>query len=742
MNKKISRIITVVIWLAIAAAIVAMAGGFGTATKDPKTLNYSELLALVESSVKGGTGEQGIKAIQIEYRDVYGLYASSTSTGSDLPKKADFYCSIPSEAVFRADVAAIVYEADPEKYESVDSVSSEAFPFQYESKQTQTSIFLELLPYILMVGSVIVMYVLLMRQQGGGKQMMNFGRSHARVQGADKNKVTFQDVAGADEEKQELQEVVEFMKDPGRYTAIGARVPKGVLLVGPPGTGKTLLAKAVAGEAGVPFFSISGSDFVEMFVGVGASRVRDLFATAKRATPAVIFIDEIDAVGRHRGAGMGGGHDEREQTLNQLLVEMDGFAANEGIVVIAATNRPDILDPALLRPGRFDRQITVNYPDIKGREAILKVHARNKPMADGVRLDILAQRTPGFTGAELANVLNEAAILAARRNKKVIDMPELEEAITRVQMGPEKRSRVVTDLDKKLTAYHEAGHAIVALKLKNCDPVHEVSIIPRGSAGGYTMMLPKEDKNYMTKGKLLDTIAMSLGGRAGEELRLDDISTGAYSDLQHASDLARKMVTEYGMSDTLGPIFLGGQTEVFVGMEWGHEKNYSETLAARIDEEISTILKTAHERALAAISEDMDAFDRVAEMLMKYERVDGDVFAAVYQGADAETAIAEAAARKKAEDERLRAEGIAMKRAEEARKAAEAKEADADRPADDAGDDSGAAREGGTDDEPPLAQEQETDPIEADGEDDGEGDEDAETEDRIPVEEFPGGPEA
>ena len=478
-----------------------------------------------------------------------------------------------------------------------------------------------------------------MQNMGGPGNAMSFGKANAKIYVEAQTGKTFADVAGEDEAKEALSEIVDFLHNPGKYAAIGAKLPKGALLVGPPGTGKTLLAKAVAGEAKVPFFSISGSDFVEMFVGVGASRVRDLFQTAKRSTPAVVFIDEIDAVGRHRGAGMGGGHDEREQTLNQLLVEMDGFAPNEGIIVIAATNRPDILDPALLRPGRFDRQITVSPPDIKGREEVLKVHARNKPLAEDVRLSVLAQRTPGFTGADLENVLNEAAILAARAHCKKINMQHLEEAITRVQMGPEKRSRVITELDKKLTAYHEAGHAIVALKLENCDPVHEVSIIPRGMAGGYTMMLPKEDKSYITRGKLLDTIAMSLGGRVAEKLRLGDISTGAYSDLQHASEVARKMVAEYGMSEEIGPIFLGGQTEVFVGLEWGHERNYSEALAARVDQETQRILHEQFERAEQAIASDMDALDRVAAMLMRYERVTGEEFAAVYRGADPETVL-------------------------------------------------------------------------------------------------------
>ncbi|MPM38336.1 ATP-dependent zinc metalloprotease FtsH [bioreactor metagenome] len=474
----------------------------------------------------------------------------------------------------------------------------------------------------------------MMRAQGGGKQMQNFGKSRARMTIGDKMNVTFADVAGADEEKEELKEIVEFMRAPARFNAIGARIPKGVLLVGPPGTGKTLLAKAVAGEAKVPFFSISGSDFVEMFVGVGASRVRDLFQTAKRTTPAVVFIDEIDAVGRHRGAGMGGGHDEREQTLNQLLVEMDGFAPNEGIIVIAATNRPDILDPALLRPGRFDRQITVNYPDVKGREEILKVHARNKPLGKEVSLATLAKRTPGFTGADLENVLNEAAIRAARANLKAIGMNELEEAITRVQMGPEKRSRVITEADKKITAFHEAGHAIVAMMLPGCDPVHEVSIVPRGMAAGYTMSLPKEDMMHITKNKLLDNIAMSLGGRVAEQLKFHDVSTGAYSDLQRASDIAKKMVTEYGMSESVGPMFLGGQEEVFIAKDWGHQRNYSESLAATVDNEVRKILDTQYARARSIISEHMEALDRVSEMLIEYERVTGEEFEAVFNGSD------------------------------------------------------------------------------------------------------------
>ena len=655
MNSKWIK--TLIVWVVLFAAIVWMVRGMDILTRgEPDELDYNaDFLTLVERTEAGNAGaeEKTIKAIQVVYRDVYGLYQGSELELKDLEKnaarKADFHVVIPSEATFRADMAAIVYGQNPDKYGSVDEVSSLDYSFAYESAVVQESIWSVILPYLIIIVALGVFYYFIMRQQGGGKQMMNFGKSRARVQLDGKNRVTFQDVAGADEEKEELKEVVDFMRDPSRFNAIGARIPKVVLLVGPPGTGKTLLAKAVAGEANVPFFSISGSDFVEMFVGVGASRVRDLFQTAKRATPAVVFIDEIDAVGRHRGAGMGGGHDEREQTLNQLLVEMDGFAPNEGIIVIAATNRPDILDPALLRPGRFDRQITVNYPDIKGREEILKVHARNKPLAPEVNLATLAKRTPGFTGADLENVLNEGAILAARNNRAKIGMAELEEAITRVQMGPEKRSRVITEADKKLTAYHESGHAIVALKLENCDPVHEVSIIPRGMAGGYTMMLPKEDKNYVTRGKLEDSIAMSLGGRVAEKLRLGDISTGAYSDLKHASETAHKMVSEYGMSEEIGPIFLGGSTEVFLGRDWGQQRNYSESLAAKVDAETQRILNRAFERAEEAIGSDLDALDRVAAMLMEYERVTGEEFAAVYGGADPREVIVSALPEKAAD---------------------------------------------------------------------------------------------
>ncbi|MEN6634791.1 MAG: ATP-dependent zinc metalloprotease FtsH [Clostridiaceae bacterium] len=634
--------------MALFAAIIYMISGMSPLQAKPDELDYnSKFLQLVRNTESGDATQKTIKAILVSDRKVYGLYNDSKSEMKDLPKKAEFLSVIPSESTFRADMAAIVFAATPDKFTNVDEVSSADYGFAYESVVTEESIWTLLLPSILIIGTIVAFYFIMMRSQGGGKQMQNFGKSRARMTIGDKMNVTFADVAGADEEKEELKEIVDFMRAPQRFNAIGARIPKGVLLVGPPGTGKTLLAKAVAGEAKVPFFSISGSDFVEMFVGVGASRVRDLFQTAKRATPAVVFIDEIDAVGRHRGAGMGGGHDEREQTLNQLLVEMDGFAPNEGIIVIAATNRPDILDPALLRPGRFDRQITVSYPDVKGREEILKVHARNKPLSKDASLATLAKRTPGFTGADLENVLNEAAILAARANLKTIGMTELEEAITRVQMGPEKRSRVITESDKRITAYHEAGHAIVAMSLPGCDPVHEVSIVPRGMAAGYTMSLPKEDQTHVTKNKLLDNIAMALGGRVAEQLKFHDVSTGAYSDLQRSSDIAKKMVTEYGMSESIGPMFLGGQEEVFIAKDWGHQRNYSESLAAKVDAEIRNILETQYERARAIISEQMEALDRVSEMLIEFERVTGEEFAAVFYGQNAAEVLKKTAPKRK-----------------------------------------------------------------------------------------------
>ena len=479
---------------------------------------------------------------------------------------------------------------------------------------------------------VVLFFFIMQQTQGGGGRVMNFGKSRAKLMGEGNVNVSFKDVAGAEEAKQELEEVVEFLKDPGKFTTIGAKIPKGVLLAGPPGTGKTLLAKAVAGEAGVPFFTISGSDFVEMFVGVGASRVRDLFTQAKKNAPCIIFIDEIDAVGRQRGAGLGGGHDEREQTLNQLLVEMDGFGANEGIITIAATNRPDILDPALLRPGRFDRQVIVGRPDLRGREAILKVHARNKPLSDDVDLKTIAKKTPGFTGADLNNLLNEAALLAARLNKKVITMAEVEEASEKVSMGPERRSHIVSEKDRKLTAYHESGHAIVAHLLPHADPVHKVTIIPRGAAGGYTMMLPTEEQNYKTKSQLLADIRVALGGRIAEALILDEISTGASGDLQSVTNTARAMVTRWGMSDELGPIVFGEQQEqVFLGKNLGHERNYSEEIAAKIDSEIHRIVEEAYKDVTKLLSENEKFLHDMANALLEEETIDSKAVDNLYK---------------------------------------------------------------------------------------------------------------
>lgn len=479
-----------------------------------------------------------------------------------------------------------------------------------------------IVPFILIV---VVLFFLFNQGQGGGNRVMNFGKSRARLYTEDKKRVTFEDVAGADEEKAELIEVVEFLKDPRKFSAVGARIPKGVLLVGPPGTGKTLLAKAVAGEAGVPFFSISGSDFVEMFVGVGASRVRDLFENAKKNSPCIIFIDEIDAVGRQRGAGLGGGHDEREQTLNQLLVEMDGFGANEGIIIVAATNRPDILDPALLRPGRFDRQITVDRPDVRGREQILRVHSRNKPMGKDIAMDIVAKRTPGFTGADLENVLNEAALLTARRNKSVIEITEIDDAIDRVMAGPEKRSRVISDKEKRLVAYHEGGHAIVGYFLENGSMVHKVTIIPRGMAGGYTVSLPKEDRSFMTKEDILDRVVELLGGRVSEEIVLGEISTGASNDLERVTEVVHRMITEFGMSERLGPMQFGHrQGQVFLGRDIGHEQNYSDAIAFEIDKEMRSIVDDCYERCRALLREHRVKLDLLAATLLEKETLDGE----------------------------------------------------------------------------------------------------------------------
>lgn len=537
--------------------------------------------------------------------------------------------------------------ADIERF--IDDVSvytasaDEAVSYDY-IKGSDNTLLYEFLPILVTGILFVVVWIFIMKKMGGGLggKEMNFGKAKIKNTNDEKRKTTFEDVAGADEEKEELEEIVEFLKAPEKYNKLGARIPKGVLLVGPPGTGKTLLARAVAGEAGVPFFSISGSDFVEMFVGVGASRVRDLFEQAKKNSPCIIFIDEIDAVGRQRGAGLGGGHDEREQTLNQLLVEMDGFGANEGVILIAATNRPDVLDPALMRPGRFDRQVIVSYPDINGREAILKVHARKKPLAPDVKLKTIAKTTAGFTGADLENLLNEAALLAARKNKKAITMEEIEEATIKVVVGAEKKTRVMSDKEKKLTAYHEAGHAICFHELATQDPVHEISIIPRGMAGGYTMPLPSEDKSYNSRTEMLEDIVVCLGGRVAEAIILDDISTGASNDIEKATKTARDMVTKYGMTKELGCICYGkDNSAVFLGRDMGHTQDYSEQTAAKIDELILEIVNNAYDRAETILKDNIDKLHEVAAYLIKHEKMGGEDFEAVMNGTYVEPVEAE-----------------------------------------------------------------------------------------------------
>ena len=613
------------LWLVLLLLVVVMVQMLMWPTQvENKEISYSEFLQLVQ--------DEKISQLMVSEYNAYGLYKDSTISESSFPERYDFTLQIPNDvASFYDDVKQVLATArgvDPESITPLD------YGFTLVNQPApQPAWWVEWIPFLIMILLLVAFWFFFMRQQmGGNNKVMNFGKAHARTVTDDKNRVTFAQVAGADEEKEELREIVEFLKHSDRFMQLGARIPKGVLLVGPPGTGKTLLAKAVAGEAGVPFFSISGSDFVEMFVGVGASRVRDLFEQAKRNAPAIIFIDEIDAVGRQRGAGLGGGHDEREQTLNQLLVEMDGFTANQGVIVLAATNRPDILDHALLRPGRFDRQVTVNYPDVKGREEILKVHSKGKPLGEDVSLAVLARRTPYMTGADLENVMNEAAILAARRNAKVITMRELEEAITRVQVGPEKKSRVITEKDKELVAFHEAGHAVLAYVLPGCDAVHEVSIIPRGGAGGYTMTMPDEEKHYISGARLRDQIVELLGGHVAEKIVLGDVSTGSTSDLSRASELARKMITEYGMNDEIGPVYLGGDQEVFVGRDFGHARNYSEELAARVDEQLEKTLHAALDRATQLLNENREKLDRIARELINREKLDKEEFAALMRG--------------------------------------------------------------------------------------------------------------
>ena len=554
-------------------------------------------------------------------------YELNIGTGSLKYKLKDGTTSkytVPNVDLFVRDVHEGVVEHNKEN-------PKEIIKYNYVSGASY-NFWLQLIPIGLSVVCLLIVGFIFMKRMnnsisGENNRAMSFGKARVKFGKDEKRKTTFKQVAGADEEKEELQEIVEFLRDPQKFTELGARIPKGVLLVGPPGTGKTLLARAVAGEADVPFFSISGSDFVEMYVGVGASRVRDLFDQAKKSSPAIIFIDEIDAVGRHRGAGMGGGHDEREQTLNQLLVEMDGFGNNEGIIIIAATNRPDILDPALLRPGRFDRQITVGRPDLKGREEILKVHAKNKPLAPDVDLKSVAHATIGFVGADLENLMNEAALLAAKRNKKAITMTEIDEATIKVEVGAEKKSRKYTEKDKKITAYHEAGHAVSAYYLENCEPVYEISIIPRGMAGGYTLYRPDEDSSHMLKSAMLDRIVTSMGGRVAEKITFGDISTGASQDIAHSSEIARSMVTKYGMSDVLGPVLYGKDTdEVFLGMDYSHSKNYSETYATQIDNEIKRILTECFDKCENILTEHNDKLVLIAETLVEKEKISGETF--------------------------------------------------------------------------------------------------------------------
>lgn len=610
-NNGKTLLIYLLVSVAIICGLVYMLTSMSTKSSDKK---YSEIMEQFDS-LNVSQFELDLGSGQLKYK----------LKGED---KVYSY-TVPNVSLFANEVLG---GEDAENYRKKYNTENPDDPLQYNLIPiSDNSFWLNLIPTLLMLGVMIFFFVFMMKNAGGGK-MSSFGKTNAKMAPSSK-KATFDDVAGADEEKEELKEIVDFLRDNKKYTEIGARIPKGVLLLGPPGTGKTLLARAVAGEAKVQFFSISGSDFVEMFVGVGASRVRDLFEQAKKNAPAIIFIDEIDAVGRQRGAGLGGGHDEREQTLNQLLVEMDGFEDNDSVIVMAATNRRDILDPALLRPGRFDRQILVGYPDVKGREAILKVHTRNKPLAPDVDLETIAKSTVGFTGADLENLVNEASLLAARKNKKAITKDELEEASIKVVAGPEKKSKVITEDEKKLTAYHEGGHALCTYYSKSQDKVHQVSIIPRGQAGGFTMSLPVKDKSYVSKNEMYENIVVLLGGRVAEKLILDDISTGASNDLERATSTARNMVTRYGFSDNLGPVVYGqGDHEVFLGRDYTNTPSYSDNVAAEIDNEIRTLIESAFTDAEKILNEHMDKLHVVAKYLMKYEKVDGATFEKLMNG--------------------------------------------------------------------------------------------------------------
>ena len=613
-------------YIVLIAAFILMAVLLSGGKSTGGEITYPDLLKKVQDGK--------VEYVAVRGQNLYGLYYDSVRSYAEFPESYDFYCVIGSDFL---DTLRTMAAADAGVDRAMISegnlvFSGKSLDIIYLAPLT-TPWILEWLPFILMIGLMLFFWWFLMRQQmGGNGKVMNFGRSRAQMSDPSKNKVRFADVAGAVEEKEELKELVDFLRNPRTYLALGARIPKGVLLVGPPGTGKTLLAKAVAGEADVPFFSISGSDFVEMFVGVGASRVRDLFEQAKRNSPSIVFIDEIDAVGRHRGAGLGGGHDEREQTLNQLLVEMDGFAANEGVIVMAATNRRDILDPALLRPGRFDRQITVNYPDVDGRVEILKVHSRGKPLAADVDLENIAKRTPFATGADLENIMNEAAIRAARARKTQIDQSMLIEAVERVQMGPEKKSHKVLEEDRKLVAYHEAGHAIVGHFLPLCDEVHTVTIVPRGGAGGFTLSLPSKELDNMSRNQLLQRTSMMLGGHAAERLIFHDVYTGAQSDLQHATSTCRAMVTRFGMSDKIGTIYLDSDQEVFVGASFGHSREYSEELAAKVDAEVSELLKSCYQTAMDTLTQHQDKLNGLAELLIERETLSRGEFVAFMEG--------------------------------------------------------------------------------------------------------------
>ncbi len=613
-SSKGSIVLYVVLVAALLVGMVFMLNRFSSTQVEQK--KYSEVVGYFQ--------DNKVSEFSLDLGSGQLLYQLKGETGADGKEKVHTY-KVPYVGLFLERIDPIVMEYNQEH-------PDERIAFTYKEAKDY-SFLMSMIPVVILVGLMVVFWFFMMKQANGGGKMSQFGKAQLKNSAQQAKKTTFAEVAGADEEKEELAEIVEFLKNPKKFNELGARIPKGVLLMGPPGTGKTLLARAVAGEAAVPFFSISGSDFVEMFVGVGASRVRDLFDQAKKNAPSIIFIDEIDAVGRHRGAGLGGGHDEREQTLNQLLVEMDGFGANEGVIIIAATNRRDILDPALLRPGRFDREIVVGYPDVKGREEILKVHSRNKPLGFDVDLGVIAKSTAGFTGADLENLMNEAALLAARKGRKAITEADIEEATIKVVAGPEKRSKVITEKEKKLTAYHEAGHAVATYYCETQSPVHQISIIPRGMAGGFTMSLPEEDRSYMRKGEMKEEIIVLLSGRVAEKLVLDDISTGASNDIERASGIARSMVTKYGFSEKLGPIMYGqGDHEVFLGLDYGQERNYSENVAAEIDAEVREIIDTAYEKSKDILSAHMDQLELVAKYLIVHEKVDGDVFKKLMDG--------------------------------------------------------------------------------------------------------------